>query len=250
MNGIVEGLLWVKLLEGDSNRGRDSNSSGMEGAGFPFLIVVVPWLIIGLSAATLPALLYWQYRNRSWTALTLTILTVVAVFVVLMPYRHYSWWETGLLLEVCSSLLGMIIYLHTLVCSQLNKVIANGASATLSPRTWIVFAVLIAGAYLLFWGLVSTTLSMTPMHHIVSLLQGAFDFRLQFLTEWDLYGYFRLLVALSPTVLATTALQAFFRRRTSGGKNALPWYFKVAAIPSATCIALWGALLLRNVLIY
>ncbi|QJP72088.1 hypothetical protein [Burkholderia glumae] len=209
----MEGLLWVKLLEGDSHKGRDSNSSGMEGAGFPFLIVVGPWLIIGLSAATLPALLYWQYRNRSWTALTLTILTVAVVFAVLMPYRHYSWWETTLLLEVCSSLLGMVIYIHSLVCSLLNKVIANDAPATLSAGTWIVFSILIAGTYLLFWGLVSSMLSMTPMHHIVSLLQGAFDFRLQFLTEWDLYGYFRLLVALSPTVLVTTALQAFFRRR-------------------------------------
>ncbi|GBH24409.1 MULTISPECIES: hypothetical protein [Burkholderia] len=249
MSGILEGLLWVKLLEGNSHEGPDSNAPG-KGAGFPFLILVVPWLIIGLSAATLPALLCWQFRNRSWTALTLTILTVVAVFAVLMPYRHYSWWETTLLLEVCSSLLGMIIYMHTLVCSRLNKVITNGASAVLSAGTWIVFAILIAGAYLLFWGLVSSMLSMTPMHRIVSLLQGAFDFRLHFLTEWDLYGYFRLLVALSPTAMVATALQAFFRRRKSEGNGALPWYFKVAAIPSATCTVLWGALLLRNALIY
>ncbi|WP_157050515.1 hypothetical protein [Herbaspirillum rhizosphaerae] len=196
-------------------------------------------LLAAVAMAVLPAIFYWQYRNRRWWPLA----TGLTAFILMQDYLMRQ--DKGSLGETfigATTLFGCL-YLPLVALwegnRRLARIIAGDAAALPLHASERLILVALAIPVHLFLFIVVNVLDILDAR----LLQRGDDVvkcLFSFAQPVNLQAYrdtLTMLLAAAPVLLLATMLAAWLRRRRSNDL-AMPWQLYCAALPGVLCSGL------------
>lgn len=213
----------------NSEKKREESGTDSSGDGGGGAILLAPFLLIFFVIAILPIALFWHYRKKNWFYLGLTVLLFAFSAGYFLSRTHGDVWNTLLGVEMVFGIGYLPFAAAGWVCHWLNDRIAKGAPLKFGAWSWtVLFSLAISLETLFFLWIGGLGWGAGLVRFLGNSIAYLFDKTYVSLSGYNDYAL--MLIAAFPTVIALTALQAWFRNRREQGKRTIPWLFYLPVV--------------------